>query len=97
RRIPGFPYTTLFRSRDLLVDRGPVAREEDRAVALRDRLLQPGVGLRGSGLEPGRHLDLPAPQAGRDLERREVEAALLDRPQVGGDRKSTRLNSSHLG
>src|SRR2546426_4187197 len=66
-----FPYTTLFRSLDLLPRRGPAAvgHDGDRALDARD----------GHELQPQL-------RAGRSVQ-----------PQLRRrDRKSTRLNSSHL-
>src|SRR5205814_9410184 len=88
-----FPYTTLFRSHALVHDlRGrPIRRAAlSRRVAADDALLGPAARhLRVLVLEdrvPGRARRLPRRAARRD--------------RGGGrarDRKSTRLNSSHLG
>src|SRR5438874_10590038 len=69
---PLFPYTTLFRSPELLGD-----RVEHRLHLRR---------------QAGEDEDVLEREAGRAAER------VLDRPAAGGqaDRKSTRLNSSHV-
>src|SRR5205807_5803058 len=80
-----FPYTTLFRSRH---DRGEVGHRQHR------------VELEVLGLAP--HLGLPVGDrllVGREtghLGQADDLAEVLVEPQVPGDRKSTRLNSSHL-
>src|SRR5690606_41798326 len=89
-----FPYTTLFRSVDAVVgvlDRGHARPEiepsEGEAV---------GVGSGGrriGGFGTGLYADVSGAQAGLD----EIDAGLgLGRLDLGGDRKSTRLNSSHV-
>src|SRR2546422_6570798 len=82
-----FPYTTLFRS-------PPGPRELER-----------GLGRRvGDGEEPGGRVVRMPPLGHRlrdrvvgDAERLEDQANVAPgaRPALGGDRKSTRLNSSH--
>src|SRR5205814_5826618 len=91
---PLFPYTTLFRS----VRGGPAggpsrwagatrgaARRAAADVGLPCELRLQGQALRASG----------APAAARASPR--LEGDLLARPTRRADRKSTRLNSSHLG
>src|SRR3712207_7677707 len=78
-----FPYTTLFRSRDLLhrPHRRPVAAAPVRVPAVaHGPLVVPS-------LAPGRHLGT--------AERRPARAAAGPRRPAAADRKSTRLNSSH--
>src|SRR5206468_8912278 len=76
-----FPYTTLFRSgtRSIEDGGGPVHRH----ALLQAHLVRPDRG--GPVRDPG-HAD---PAFG------EVHLAAHERPVVGEDRKSTRLNSSH--
>src|SRR5256885_12948602 len=76
-----FPYTTLFRSPPRL-----------QAVDLRN-LVDPPVDVAGDR-RPGPHDPAPAAHPGRDQEDppRQPQAD----PGAGPDRKSTRLNSSHL-
>src|SRR5205814_9820053 len=90
-----FPYTTLFRSREAaahpLADRHDVGHDavvvraphRARAAEARQHLVrdEEGVVLLGDGLDR-------AQEAGR---RHDVAGGALE------DRKSTRLNSSHLG
>src|SRR3712207_8553815 len=77
-----FPYTTLFRSRQRLIDGLGEPRDHERRRAARggERVPHHEVEARHAGLGEGRHLgelrDAPA-RADRE------------------DRKSTRLNSSH--
>src|SRR3712207_9458977 len=85
-----FPYTTLFRSAG--GQRGPVVAQSEHAV-----LARPAAADR-----PRRRADLPPPLARRRRGRRPAvrrERARADRVLTGrsrgGDRKSTRLNSSH--
>src|SRR5690606_41062139 len=82
------PYTTLFRSpRD-----GPAHLQADLArLPLRAFALGPHRGPRGRARDEVE----PHPRDGRDLRRDRRGAA---RPARGwdGDRKSTRLNSSHV-
>src|SRR3712207_7606592 len=74
-----FPYTTLFRSRDLrrrrepLLQRGPGGHADARLGQARPGRGRPGEVLRGA---------LPG-------------EAPIARPAAARDRKSTRLNSSH--
>src|SRR3546814_12391450 len=83
-----FPYTTLFRSAAHRAD----APEEHPAIRLVDRRhhADDGKGAAGAGLLAIRDFQ-PQPQAVGDAEFGpvEIDAALA------GDRKSTRLNSSH--
>src|SRR5689334_24823948 len=87
-RSPLFPYTTLFRSRadaDRLVD----GQHEDLAVA--DR---PGLGRAGDRVDDLLHQRV----ADHDLDLhlgQEVHGVLRAAVELGIDRKSTRLNSSH--
>src|SRR5207253_10231859 len=79
-----FPYTTLFRSP---VDHGRrVPGHEPAPVRARRPAAQP----RGRDVLRGRRVpgDLRVPARGR--------ACLPGAPRLGGDRKSTRLNSSHV-
>src|SRR5205814_9575238 len=90
RRPPStlFPYTTLFRSREVIrIDRtepqsGGSDRLEQSPQERRQRL--PPLAPKGAEIDPGEH-DLPI--------------SIGDRPAraLDEDRKSTRLNSSHLG
>src|SRR5256885_14466773 len=86
-----FPYTTLFRSHDARVEHAghphvlhvpPLAGDLRRDVDARHRRANDGV-LAGA-LERRGLVDL------------QVELAIPDELAVGEDRKSTRLNSSHL-
>src|SRR3712207_9503474 len=93
RRPPGstlFPYTTLFRSEvDLLGDEPAVAR---RADELRQLAEEPWLAVAGH-----RH-DLELVAAAQESEvvgEVLVEQAHRVRQRLPGDRKSTRLNSSH--
>src|SRR3989454_11846192 len=86
-----FPYTTLFRSRD----RAARSRQRRRRGALRSL---PGLGpgsrrFRASG-EACRPQQEGDRGVGGDLSKREKRGRVGGRQ--GGDRKSTRLNSSHL-
>src|SRR3989454_12546814 len=86
-----FPYTTLFRSRDVIVlyvgrlDREKsvdlilLAFERVAGTVPRARLV-----LVGTGTQEG------------ELRRRAARSAVSERVTFLGDRKSTRLNSSHL-
>src|SRR5690348_18113932 len=74
-----FPYTTLFRSRRCLEPHAP-ARGEGR------QLLGEAMGVAGLVF---RHVHAAGDPRLRVLQRR------LERQAFGGDRKSTRLNSSH--
>src|SRR5262245_63381875 len=77
-----FPYTTLFRSSDR--DREPACLLRCAQI-LGDLALQHvGLGAAGEGLRPNR--DRQAQDSHQDQSTR-----------AGVDRKSTRLNSSHLG
>jgi hypothetical protein len=68
-------------TRDLLVDGGAVLGEERVAVALSDHRDEPVVGVLRRRLVPRGDLDLPAPQARRDLELVERHPVGLGRPQ----------------
>src|SRR5256885_13089309 len=86
-RSPLFPYTTLFRSR------GDFAR---RAIAL---LLKKRRGTLAHRTDDfGAHLlgVLDHPAAIGLAARRALRGAVRGADRGGGDRKSTRLNSSHL-
>src|SRR3712207_7267200 len=75
-----FPYTTLFRSRDLLVQ-ADVERAATVVVGGRGRRAREQLGPPGEGLV---------------VERRVVDQRQHHVASSGGvDRKSTRLNSSH--
>src|SRR3712207_8555844 len=74
-----FPYTTLFRAGEL----EPGEVEDDR-----------GSG-RGALEDPGEPLGVEGVDAARDDETVVVEEDAEARHTLGGDRKSTRLNSSH--
>src|SRR3712207_9368977 len=85
-----FPYTTLFRSRivadgrhDLRVQQARIASETTEGECI--------VADRGKHLRVGRQCLHCGVVAGELLERR----GIARHPRVGGDRKSTRLNSSH--
>src|SRR5262245_64154872 len=84
RRSSLFPYTTLFRSRTArLISRGGDGRELRRCASG-----APGPG--GGDARGG------PPPVGRGRGAH-VRSPSRPRPTGGGDRKSTRLNSSHLG
>src|SRR5205814_9383655 len=96
RRGPLFPYTTLFRSA-----RGAAAAEDRRQLeheaelALRAALVLAQVADQvGEGEEIDRADQMHAPEAhlAPDRVAREEEDGRIEQ-----DRKSTRLNSSHLG
>src|SRR5437762_5997365 len=81
-RSPLFPYTTLFRS-------GAVAEREEREVTPHADV-RPRVHVRAALPDedvPGAHV-----RAGEDLDPAPLSCAVAP---VAGDRKSTRLNSSH--
>src|SRR5262245_64998089 len=78
-----FPYTTLFRSGVALDQLGEVVEQFGAVDAAGSA---PG-GVGGAGGGDGL-LGLGGPGPGEDAD---------DLVEVGGDRKSTRLNSSHLG
>src|SRR5205807_9326456 len=89
-----FPYTTLFRS---------VRIESDVAIQRREHLLEAHRPPRRGAAGPiGRADDLPRPHAAAGEQRtanlRPVIAAggVVDARRSAEDRKSTRLNSSHL-
>src|SRR3546814_3358878 len=89
-----FPYTTLFRSFQLLASDGRAVLVDGVEIAERTRSLQHGARFDGNGgrlLQPDRgdQADHQCESADDD----EPEAA--EREGVRGDRKSTRLNSSH--
>src|SRR2546430_7504597 len=77
-----FPYTTLFRS-NLAPLRAGGLRQLDVEGALRDSQDSDALGARGRVAERVRGLD------------HDVEVPGLDVSPEVGDRKSTRLNSSH--
>src|SRR2546422_3052603 len=83
-----FPYTTLFRSLEASgAAEDDHAEEHDRHLEL-ERARRDGLelgGVDGSG-EPG--------ERGAERERQELGRDRVD-PRAVGDRKSTRLNSSH--
>src|SRR5205807_9183998 len=81
-----FPYTTLFRS--ALVVAGEQDRMQAHAMQTRDRLGGGGLDRIGDREQAA---DLPVPAG----EHRRLPGRLGGRG-AGGDRKSTRLNSSHL-
>src|SRR3712207_7079354 len=70
-----FPYTTLFRSRVLVIDRYEIGERQTSACAA------PTEWLENMGLEASI--------------RQTFETLVVHTPNVTGDRKSTRLNSSH--
>src|SRR5690349_23468148 len=75
-----FPYTTLFRSQD----RGAAG-------------IRAGAGAQRAGGGRGRPVHRNASRTGPGDERRaEHDSASGDAGRVEGDRKSTRLNSSHV-
>src|SRR3712207_7223103 len=76
-----FPYTTLFRSEDGIVDRDLIRHRLDQ----RALVAQGGLRCRHVGVDAGRE---PAQQ-------RRPERGRLLQIEDGQDRKSTRLNSSH--
>ena len=71
--------------RDLLVDRRAVLGEQLGGVARADEVDERRVGVLSARLVQRRDLDLAAPQAGRDLQRREVEPRLLGDDERLGD------------
>src|SRR5256885_8470605 len=85
-----FPYTTLFRSVHVGVVLDPAApRVADVVEEIRGERVPPGAEallVAGAAHAPGAKADVVD---ARDLEARVLEAAVRDR-------KSTRLNSSHL-
>ena len=79
----------LQQRRDLLVDRASRPRRRSRARGARDHQLhQALVAAAASRLVAGDHLDLAAPQAGRDLE--PAEAPSRARPRAASRRSRTR-------
>src|SRR5699024_12245622 len=89
-RTPLFPYTTLFRSRDQGVTQQGVTRlgslhEECSAAGQVD---QEGAGV--GVLDPGRTDLARTVGPGPDADNEHI------RVPMQGDRKSTRLNSSHV-
>src|SRR3712207_7085687 len=82
-----FPYTTLFRSAREALDAGQALA--DRAD---EQLLHVGAGAHFDGGLVELH---PPPVVGVEAEDGAVGHALVADQQVGADRKSTRLNSSH--
>src|SRR5947209_12299065 len=81
-----FPYTTLFRSRSgpCHIEIAPMSKSEPAAM---DRGFQDAIEAAAERHAPGLHLRMPS-GAGHD-------AQVLSRRIRSGDRKSTRLNSSH--
>src|SRR5438105_5409392 len=77
-----FPYTTLFRSPEW-------PRQSDQAPE-RDR-----TATRRNGVAQNRDEQGAAAQRPRALEARHQGARVLGEQSLHGDRKSTRLNSSH--
>src|SRR3712207_9102194 len=85
-----FPYTTLFRSADLELPELRLALLVEQLVVRHDQ-----VGVRGRA--QAAQVDAPPTQL-VDLRRehdRVHDHPVADRAQLPGDRKSTRLNSSH--
>src|SRR5690349_23332655 len=82
---PLFPYTTLFRSKDLGYRIKLVASAERSADGVLVRV--------HPSLAPLNH---PLAQAGGALNALFIEGTRIGRIFVQGDRKSTRLNSSHV-
>src|SRR5438045_7123316 len=80
-----FPYTTLFRSNELRGARG-VLVDEDHHGWIDER-------APGRGLDEIEHLSAVA----RGVDDAFVEELVSDELRLIQDRKSTRLNSSHLG
>src|SRR3712207_9035603 len=85
-----FPYTTLFRSLRLAELRDVGAVERDRAAGDRHRS---GDQLEQGALAGAVRADQRVPGAGGHREVHAVDGG--ERPEPPGDRKSTRLNSSH--
>src|SRR5262245_62637445 len=83
-----FPYTTLFRS-------GPALEPATRArvLAVTAQALAGAEPVPGWSFVAGAHVDGDDARFDAGAHR----AALADVAEAGGDRKSTRLNSSHLG
>src|SRR5204863_8039721 len=86
-RSTPFPYTTLFRSLQSRVDR--LDRQADRAH--QQRKTHHAAGKRGAG-PAEREYDAEIGEERAD----EAAPSKTDQQQVAGDRKSTRLNSSHV-
>src|SRR3546814_16081428 len=84
-----FPYTTLFRSLDQEVlgeEQDVHADEENPEMQLAQEL----------AVHPARHLREPVIEAGEEREDRAQRQHIVEvRDDIIGDRKSTRLNSSH--
>src|SRR2546426_3938986 len=92
-----FPYTTLFRSAvKVLGDPLVLGRDEVRVALAPEPLEERPRVPRRRGVEPrrfrgrGDHPDLAPQGAGG------IDVRVCERRVVPGDRKSTRLNSSHL-
>src|SRR5256885_15409407 len=86
-----FPYTTLFRSRHVAHE---IGLREDVMQVLPGPAPDPGVLGDVPGIVPAHE---PEPEgAPVDEERRHRDDRARDQPSRARDRKSTRLNSSHL-
>src|SRR3989441_13077772 len=78
-----FPYTTLFRS--------PGVDQEPRSAIVVEEAPPGGERLEGGRIHLPRHRDRAAPPGVME----EVDPAAFQALAARGDRKSTRLNSSH--
>src|SRR3546814_11107136 len=94
-----FPYTSLFRSRDLAVAFSEISGRESHMVWHGDSDLPDGIDVIGvpGGFSYGDYLRSGAMAARSPIMRAVVKAAERGVTVVGvcKDRKSTRLNSSH--
>src|SRR5205814_5855527 len=90
RRSRLFPYTTLFRSEVLVHPARHVGRAGGAGLAAEDLGVATDLGHVGVPHERPRSWALPQEGHLRQLEEHQVRL-------VAQDRKSTRLNSSHLG
>src|SRR5256885_9949744 len=79
-----FPYTTLFRSSTVVVERDPSGDEEERPLKM--KLVKPRK-------QPAKKREPVGVAASKAAE---GQSSPPDVPSDGADRKSTRLNSSHL-
>src|SRR5205814_9347284 len=95
-RPPPFPYTTLFRSRaraGLVLDEDlePGGGQLAESFGYQGHAPLTGRGLPGDADFHGHHLTLSIDDRDRMGRSKDTE------PRRAADRKSTRLNSSHLG
>src|SRR5699024_12313231 len=85
-----FPYTTLFRSETV------TGESHGSAVAMLREVLLPVILGRDAGDIDGAHAAMGAAVNGNPSARAAVDIALHDLLGQAGDRKSTRLNFSHV-